>query len=338
MSIIIVTWNGLHHLKTFLPYVCEYTGDDTEIIVADNNSDDGTADWLAQNYPDCIHHKLDDNYGYCGGNNRGANVAQGEFLLFLNNDVQVTSNWLTPLISHLDENPDSAAIQPKLRDFTNRDYFEYAGASGGFLDYYGYPFCRGRILETIERDSGQYDENVPIHWASGAALMIRKSLFDKLGGFDERFEFHMEEIDLCWRLRNRGYKIEVLPQSVVYHLGGGSLASGSYRKWYYNYRNNLSMLLKNLPEYTVLSRIITRLCLDGLAGIYALFRLRPSETLAIIHAHFGFYRRLPSFLKSRKAELQSTSKGNRADGKPISIIWRYFVRRQKKFSDLDQVR
>lgn len=334
ISIIIVTWNGLHHLKKFFPEVWKYKNEHSEILIADNNSTDGTAEWLVEYYPECRHIKLDDNYGYCGGNNRAAQKANGDILLFLNNDVRVTHNWLEPILTHFDNDPGSAAAQPKIKDFTYPEYFEYAGAAGGFLDFYGYPFCRGRIFDTVEPDEGQYDQPEAIHWASGSALAVRKSLFDETGGFDECFEFHMEEIDLCWNLRNQGYEIRYLPDSEVYHLGGGSLSSGSYRKWYYNYRNNLSMLVKNQPSGTLASRLIVRMLLDGVAAIYALIKLNPSQAAAILHAHLAFYRLSPGLYSTRKMKMNKSDPTNWKEGMNLSIVWRYFIRGEKRYQDL----
>lgn len=335
-SIIIVTWNGLEHLKTFLPSVTRYTPENCEILIADNHSTDGTGDWIAANHPRCRHIYLDNNYGYCGGNNRAAAQAKGDILLFLNNDVEVTPDWLTPIQHRFEAKPNTVAIQPKLRDYTHPTRFEYAGAAGGLLDYYGYPFCRGRIFDSVETDEGQYDEPSLIHWVSGAALAVRRTVFEELGGFDEHFRFHMEEIDLCWRIRNRGHDVEYVPESTVYHLGGGSLSSGSYRKWFYNYRNNLFMLLKNLPKRKTLSRILMRQLLDGIAGFYALIRLKPNETTAILHAHLSFYRHIPSIRKSRKSERAKISTYQPANLKSYSVVWQYFIRGIKKYQDLPE--
>lgn len=335
VSIIIVTWNGLHHLKRFLPSVIENSGVNAEIILADNASSDGTESWIQEYFPEVRHILFDSNYGYCGGNNRAAEHANGDILLFLNNDVEVTPGWLEPLIEEIDSDPLNAAVQPKLRSVDQPDHFEYAGAAGGFLDKFGYPFCRGRIFDTIEKDNYQYDKASDIGWASGAALAIRKNVFHKLGKFDERFEFHMEEIDLCWRIWSHGLKVRFRPDSLIYHLGGGSLQTGSPRKIYYNYRNSLFMLLKNTPRGKVFRRIFIRLCLDGVAGIRALFQGNWRETLAIIRAHFGFYLRIFSFFKTRRILLKArTVKDDPAIIKRYLIIWKYFVQGKKVWSDL----
>lgn len=334
-SIIIVTWNALHHLKTYLPSVWQHSHAEAEILIADNASDDGTAEWVTARYPDVRIVSLDRNYGYCGGNNRVAREARTDTLIFLNNDVEVTENWLAPMKAMLDAEPDVAALQPKLRSWTDRSYFEYAGAAGGLLDRYAYPFCRGRIFDTLERDTGQYDHACDIAWASGAALVIRRRLFLESGGFDESFEFHMEEIDLCWRLWNRGYRVRFCPDSVVYHLGGGSLPTESPRKAYYNFRNNLKMIFKNVCSRHLAGRIYMRLILDGVAFFRVLSQFKWPECGAILRAHLHFYRSLPALIPARQA-LQRVR--NRPDDwpvlRPYSIIWHFFFRGRKTYNSL----
>ncbi|MEX2455911.1 MAG: glycosyltransferase family 2 protein, partial [Balneolaceae bacterium] len=291
-SIIIVTWNGLGHLKTFLPPVSKSNYEHFEIIIADNASTDGTAEWIKDKYPECKVVTFDNNYGYCGGNNRAVKYSEGDILIFLNNDVSVDPNWLT----HLDEtfdDPATTIAQPKIKSYKNPDTFEYAGAAGGMIDYMGYPFCKGRIFDHVEKDQQQYDESTPIFWASGAAFAIQKEAFLELGGFDEDFEFHMEEIDLCWRAWRLGYSVKSSPKSEVFHLGGGSLPMGSARKVYYNYRNSLLMMTKNSSSGILFFKILGRLLLDGVAGIRAMLMGDPKATWAIIRAHFAYYRRLP---------------------------------------------
>lgn len=297
-SIIIVTWNGLRHLKKFLPSVAASEYDHFEIIIADNASEDNTVEWVQTNYPDCKTVTFDQNYGYAGGNNRAVKYADGDVLLFLNNDVETEPDWL----QHLDSafrNQNADILQPKIKSFKNKDYFEYAGAAGGYIDWLGYPFCRGRIFQHIEKDKSQYDDPTEIFWASGAALAVKKDLFLSAGGFDESFEFHMEEIDLCWRCHKQGAKIMAEPKSVVYHLGGGSLKKSDPRKAFYNYRNSLLMLTKNLDNY-LFPKLFFRLILDGISGIRSLFTGKPLETAAIIKSHFSFYTMLSGALKKRK--------------------------------------
>lgn len=334
-SIIIVTWNGLHHLKTFLPSVAETEYSDFEIIIADNCSDDGTVEWIREHYPGCRIVSFDDNYGYCGGNNRAAPYATGDVLIFLNNDVRVQTDWLSHL-NHSFTSGDADIAQPKILSHINPAQFEYAGAAGGMIDKLGYPFCRGRLFEHLEEDHGQYDDESGLFWASGAAMAIRKEVFMELCGFDEEFEFHMEEIDLCWRAWNRGYKTKFQYQSVVYHLGGGSLPMNSPRKVYYNYRNSLLMLTKNLSS-NLFAKIFLRLCLDGVAGVRSLLTLKPAETFAIIKSHFAFYRRLPSALNKRKS-IQNSVHQPHNSRPPIYnglIIFDYFLKGNRKFTDLE---
>jgi len=334
-SIIIVTWNGLHHLKEFLPSVYYTDYESFEIIIADNASTDETADWIRINYPDCRIVTFDKNYGYCGGNNRAVPYATRDIIVFLNNDVKVTADWL----KHLNESFHSqrtAIVQPKMLSYEQPDYFEYAGAAGGMIDRLGYPFCRGRLFDHVEKDHGQYDDESAISWASGAALAIRKEVFNELGGFDEDFEFHMEEIDLCWQAWKKGYEIRFQPKSIVYHLGGGSMPMGSARKVYFNYRNSLLMLTKNLDS-SLVPNILLRLCLDGIAGIRSLLRFKPHETLAIISAHFAFYKRLPTALKKRKLlkRKKSESAENDLPLYPKLVIVDVFLKGKKHFNELN---
>jgi len=333
-SIIIVTWNALEHIQNFLPTVVKTDHPSFEIIIADNASEDQTAEWVENNYPQCRVIKLDKNYGYCGGNNRTAKFANGEILIFLNNDAESDPNWLHGLDKTF-SNPEIGIAQPKIKSSEAPDYFEYAGAAGGYIDKMGYPFCKGRIFDHVERDTGQYDDHSEIFWASGAAIAIRKNLFDILGGFDEDFEFHMEEIDLCWRAHKLGYKVVYQPESVVYHLGGGSLPMGNPRKVFYNYRNNLTMMTKNLDHNPIL-RIFGRLCLDGVAGVKSLLSGAPKETLAIIRAHFSYYGQLRKTLEKR-SQIKSVSKSTTPENLVYNrlIIVEYFLKKRRTFSELN---
>lgn len=333
-SIIIVTWNALEHLKRFLPSVVNTNYSDFEIIIANNASNDETVQWIEKNHPSCKIVTFDRNYGYAAGNNRAVKYASGEILVFLNNDVETSPYWLT----HLDNtfHDDSVGIaQPKLRSVERPGHFEYAGAAGGYIDRMGYTFCRGRLVDHIEKDEGQYNESSDIFWASGAAFAIRKDLFQQTGGFDEDFEFHMEEIDLCWRCLKLRQKIRYVPGSIVYHLGGGSLAHGTPRKVFYNYRNSLLMLLKNLDRFVIL-KIFFRLILDGISGIRSLLKGKPQETWAIIRAHFSFYIMLPNTLPKRNA-----IKINSITDTPSHLVMKrwliteFFLRGKRKFSELE---
>ena len=330
-SIIIVTWNGLKHLKHFLPSVAETNYENFEIILADNASTDGSREWVTENYPTIKIASYDANYGYTGGNNRAVPFAEKEILLFLNNDVKVDVDWLIGLNKLFDSDTKIGAAQPKILSFKEPEYFEYAGAAGGFLDRLGYPFCRGRLLDTTEKDEGQYDSQIDITWASGAALAIKKDIFEELGGFDEDFEFHMEEIDLCWRVINSGYSIKYTPLSTVYHLGGGSLPMGTPRKVYYNFRNNLYMLWKNLPSSQLLIKIIIRLALDQIAALRSLISGKPREFSAIIKAHVHFLLGVKKIHKKRKEIKRKPASNVLA---PLLLVWQYFIKGKKKYTEL----
>ncbi|GAB1473986.1 hypothetical protein MASR2M69_14270 [Bacteroidota bacterium] len=248
VAVVILNWNGKHYLERFLHLLIKRTQiKDVEIVIADNCSTDGSQKWIKETHPEIRLIEFDNNYGFTGGYNRALEQIEADYFLLLNSDVEVTPGWIQPLIAALDNNPQIGICMPKIKSAFERDYFEYAGACGGYLDYFGYPFCRGRILSFIEKDTAQYNQEREIFWASGAAFMIRASLYRSLGGFDDTFFAHMEEIDLCWRAKLSGSQVWAFPDSVVYHVGGGTLPNNSPLKLYYNYRNNLLMLYKNLP-------------------------------------------------------------------------------------------
>lgn len=336
-SIIIVTWNGLELLKTFLPSVAETDYPDFEIIIADNASTDGSKEWINNQFPGVKIVTFGKNYGYCGGNNRAVPYASGEILVFLNNDVRVASNWLHPLAQAFNRDKDIAALQPKILSHKKPLAFDYAGAAGGHLDKYGYPFCRGRLFDTVENDMGQYDENQDIFWASGAALAIRKTAFEKSGGFDESFEFHMEEVDLCWRLWNADYKIRSCTESVVYHLGGGSLPRQAPRKLYYNYRNSLKTLWKNYASATLPFRFTVRLYFDFIAALREILSGKVKNFKAIVKAHTHFWS---SFTKTNQKRKELQSKRQIHHDPPVlfskNIVRAYFLSDKKTYSDLMQ--
>ncbi|MCW9708276.1 glycosyltransferase family 2 protein [Fodinibius salsisoli] len=333
-SIIIVSWNALHHLKKYLPSVIATDYPNFEIILADNASTDGSKAWVREHYPKVKIAALEKNYGYCGGNNKAVPYADGDILLFLNNDVRVEPDWLHGL-ARCFEDPGIGAAQPKFRSDEEPEYFEYAGAAGGFLDKYGYPFCRGRIFDTVEKDYGQYDNARDVLWASGAALAIRKELFIEQKGFDEAFEFHMEEIDLCWRLWNAGYRVRYCPDSIIYHLGGGSLPMDSPRKVYYNYRNNLKMIWKNCSAGSLVRRFWIRYGLDIIATLRSLSTGNWKEAQAIIRAHYHFWQSFPSVHRQRQ-ELQQrrTVADDPVTIMPVNIIKEYFLKSNKMFREL----
>lgn len=298
VAIAILNWNGKHWLERFLPNVILYSQEAT-IYVIDNDSTDNSVKFLEQNFPTIKIIKNDKNTGFAGGYNEGLKHISEEIYCLLNSDVEVTENWIEPIVELFKKNPEIAAIQPKIRSFEADPYFEFAGAGGGLIDNLGYPYCRGRIFENLEEDKGQYDDETEIFWASGCALFIRKKDYWSMNGLDERFFAHQEEIDLCWRLKNVGRKIYYCGKSTVFHVGGGTLNKQSPQKTYLNIRNNLSMLLKNLPFAALLWVIPARLILDGVAGIYFGLKDGFPHLWAVIRAHFGFYAQAPKTWKLR---------------------------------------
>lgn len=289
VAVVILNWNGKHFLQEFLPSLemsLEYIETFSPfIVIADNASTDGSVEWVEAEYPNIEIIKLDNNWGFTGGYNRALNLIHSDYYILLNSDVRVHNNWLTPMFEFMEDNPDVGICMPKILSEAKRDYFEYAGASGGFIDILGYPFCRGRILSDIEKDKGQYDTNIEVFWASGTALMIRSKLYHKLGGLDETFFNHMEEIDLCWRAKLLGYQVWVVPESVVWHVGGGTLPNNSPRKLYFNYRNNLLMLYKNLPLNYKKKILFIRSILDRLSAFVFLLQGKKEFCKAVFQAY-----------------------------------------------------
>ena len=298
VAIAILNWNGKHWLEKFLPNVILYSQEAT-IYVIDNASTDDSVNFLEQNFPTIKIIKNKKNTGFAGGYNEGLKQISEEIYCLLNSDVEVTENWIQPIIELFRRNTEIAAIQPKIRSFEADQYFEFAGAGGGLIDNLGYPYCRGRIFEKLEEDKGQYNDETEIFWASGCALFIRKEDYWSMNGLDERFFAHQEEIDLCWRLKNAGRKIYYCGKSTVFHVGGGTLNKQSPQKTYLNIRNNLSMLLKNLPIAALLWVIPARLILDGIAGIYFGLKDGFPHLWAVVRAHFGFYAQAPKTWKLR---------------------------------------
>jgi GT2 family glycosyltransferase len=331
-SIVILNWNGKHFLKKYLPIVELYSqSPDVEVIVADNASTDDSLRYLRKNHYDVRVISLDKNYGFAEGYNRALQQVEADYYVLLNSDVEVTKEWLQPLLDMMQRKPDIAACMPKLRAISDRNSFEYAGAAGGFIDKYGYVFCRGRLFHTIEKDTGQYDEEMEIFWATGACLMIRADLFHGFGGFDGNFFAHMEEIDLCWRLKNAGYTIWVNPRSVVYHVGGGMLPQSSPFKTFLNYRNNLLMMYKNLPAKQRKRTILIRMTLDGISAVHSALTGDFSVLVAILKAHRS-YRKL-----RRKYRLTACVETGRAPSLPSScvfnrsVVYQYFIKCKKTF-------
>lgn len=297
--------------------------------MADNASTDDSVPFLKKNYPQVELILMDKNYGFAEGYNRALAQVKAEYYIILNSDIEVTQDWIPPLIELLEKHPEIAACMPKLRSYFQRDYFEYAGAAGGYLDKLGYPFCKGRVFETIEKDSGQYDGTYPVFWATGACMVIKAEIFHSVGGFDPYFFAHQEEIDLCWRLQNNGYKIYCTTQSVVYHLGGGTLPKSNPHKTYLNIRNNMVLLYKNLPRDKWLQILFIRLVLDGIAAIKFLFGPNPKEFQSVFIAHMHFYKYLFNKHKPLKTLYEPLQLIHKK-----SIVFQYFVLKKKFFSDL----
>lgn len=305
IAVAILNWNGKHWLEKFLPGVVAHSGN-AEIYVIDNASSDGSVKFLQELFPSVKIVINQKNNGFTGGYNQGLKSIQADIYCLLNSDVEVTENWTLPALELFATDENIAAVQPKILSFSNKTQFEFAGAAGGLIDNLGYPYCRGRIFDECEEDRGQYDDETEIFWASGCALFIRSKDFWNQNGFDERFFAHQEEIDLCWRLRNNGRKIFYTGKSAVYHVGGGTLSKQNPDKTYLNFRNNLSMLLKNLPLPKLLWLIFLRLCLDGIAGIRFGLKDGFPHLWAVVRAHFGFYAQAPETWKRRgKVQLKN---------------------------------
>ncbi len=333
VAVVILNYNTQKFLAEFLPSVCATNYSNLKIIVADNASTDHSAEFVKQYFPQIELIVLEKNYGFTGGYNRALKQVTADYYVLLNSDVKVDPNWIQPMVDLVEKNPLIAAVQPKLLSFHEPTHFEYAGGSGGYIDKYGYPYCRGRLFDTIEVDKGQYNDARPVFWASGAALFIKSELYHNLGGLDEEFFAHMEEIDLCWRLQNEGHLVWVCPQSVVYHVGGGTMHKSNPRKTYLNFRNGLILLLKNLPSNKLLPVILMRLILDHIAAYRFLFQGNFGEFKAIAKAHFHFIFQIGKWWKKRQV-----INGNKAYCQPEvyrkSLVWSYFKKGVRLFSEL----
>lgn len=331
IAVVILNWNGAHLLRRFLPSVIQHSLNEAEIWVADNASTDDSVKVVEAEFPVVKILRLDNNYGFAGGYNRALKQISAQYYVLLNSDVEVTAGWLTPIIKQFEKQPNLGACQPLICAYHRKDSFEYAGAAGGYLDFLGYPFCRGRIFDTVEIDEGQYNTSVEIFWATGAAFFVRSEVYHACGGLDEEFFAHMEEIDLCWRMKNLGWKVICEPQSVVYHIGGGTLHQASPRKTFLNFRNNLNLLLKNLPTSKLLPILFLRMVLDGVAAFSFLFQSKGYlHFVAVIKAHLHFYGGFLSHYKKRK----------QVNPNPVSqiyqrsILWDYYLKKKRKFSQL----
>lgn len=330
IAVVILNYNGQQFLEKFLPEVVAHSAPHA-VIVADNASTDSSVAYLRENFPQVRLIQLKENGGFSRGYNESLAQVEADFYVLLNSDVMVTPHWLEPILTYLEQNTDVTALQPKILAYHLPTHFEYAGAGGGFLDGLGYPFCRGRIFDTLEKDEGQYAHAIPIFWASGACMVVRAEAYHRLGGLEDAFFAHMEEIDLCWRIWRSGGMIHYLPDSTVYHVGGGTLAQGSPRKTYLNFRNNLALLTKNLPARRLFGKLLLRFCLDGLACLRFVGKGEFGQARAVLKAYWDFYKK---FRFWRKKYQQFLPEYPNAPIYPKSIIWQYYLMGKKKFSDL----
>jgi GT2 family glycosyltransferase len=338
LSIVILNWNGSQLLRRFLPSVVKYSNYDwAEIVVADNNSGDNSRDVIEKEFPVVKFIPLDSNFGFAEGYNRALKDNKAEYILLLNSDIEVTEQWLEPMLQIMDSNPLIAACQPKIMKTDQAEIFEYAGAAGGFIDRYGYPFCRGRIINFQEKDNGQYNNTVYAFWASGATMLIRGEVWHESGGFDADFRAHMEEIDLCWRMKNQGYKVVACPTSKVYHLGGGTLPYGDPQKIFLNFRNNLFLLYKNIPKGKLYITLISRMILDGIAAMQFIVTGQFKAFIMVLAAHYDFYKSLKKLRLKRDHLLKSVVTNNHPEIYKGSIIFDFFIAKKKKFSSLNFV-
>jgi len=331
IAVVILSWNGIEWIKTFLPTIIDKSSN-ANIYVADNASTDGTFEYIKENFTNVNVIQNYSNDGYAKGYNDALKNLNEKYFVLINSDIEVTDNWLNPIIDLMEDNIDIAACQPKILDYNNRNKFEYAGASGGYIDTLGYPYCRGRIFSDLEEDNNQYDDIKEVFWASGACLFVRSENFKEVNGFDNDFFAHQEEIDLCWRLKNSGYKVMVNPQSVVYHVGGGTLNSSSPFKTYLNFRNNLFMLYKNLPFLKLLITLLFRLPLDGIAAITFLKKEDGiGHLFSILRAHLIFYISIP-LLTIKRSKIKRKRKVLGISN--FSILFKYYALGIKKYSNL----
>ena len=327
IAVVILNWNGAKLLEQFLPSVVAFSNEAT-IYVADNASTDNSIAVIKKQFPSVKIIQNKENYGFANGYNFALQEVEEDYYALVNSDIEVTKNWLLSIVAIFENDLKTGIIQPKILDYKNKENFEYAGAAGGFMDQFGYPFCRGRLFNTIEKDVHQYDDERAIFWASGACFFIRKEVYRKLNGFDGDFFAHQEEIDLCWRAFNLGYKIKYTYKSMVYHVGGATLHNSNPKKTFLNFRNSLVMLLKNLPKNKLIPIIFTRLLLDGLAGMQFIFQGKFKHCLAIIKAHFSFYGLISKNLKKRATHQHANYYQSK------SIVYNYFIRNGKVFEDV----
>ena len=334
-AVVILNWNGEKFLNQFLPVLLRNTQlPGVDIYVADNASTDNSLSLIEEQFPTVKTLLLDKNYGFAGGYNKALAQINADYFVLLNSDVEVSENWLQPLLNYMNENADVAACQPKIKSFYNRDYFEHAGASGGFIDYLGFPFCRGRVVGTAEMDRGQYDTVIDVFWATGACLLIRSELYNQVGGLDDEFFAHMEEIDLCWRLKGQGFRIVCIPQSEVYHVGGGTLQVEHPHKTYLNFRNNLLMLYKNLPQKSLSNIMRWRMLFDYAAAFQLFVTGKPQNAKSVLEARKDFKKMLPGFVDKRIENLSSATRTDFPEMLRKSIVIEYYLKGNKTYSKL----
>jgi GT2 family glycosyltransferase len=335
IAVVILNWNGEKFLRQFLPGVVQHSEEVADVVVIDNASDDQSIALLRSEFPSVKIVRLDKNYGFAGGYNYGLREVPNEFYVLLNSDVEVTPQWIQPVVAYMDATPRMVACQPKILDFHRKEWFEYAGAAGGYIDKDAYAFCAGRVFYEFEKDQEQYNTNEEVFWASGAAMFIRRDVWIEVGGLDEDFFAHMEEIDLCWRLKNRGYKVGACRSAVVYHYGGGTLDRQSPFKTYLNFRNNLYMLVKNYHTSNLRLKLVRRMLLDGLAGIRFLTEGKWNHFTAVIKAHFSFYKNMKVLQRKRRKEELSIVEQNLVGVYNRSILKDFFLLKKRTFTSLD---
>lgn len=336
VAVVILNWNGRGFLEKFLPQVIAFNAPYSEIIVADNASTDDSVAFLQKNYPQVKIIRNAQNGGFAQGYNDALKHVDAEYYVLLNSDVEVTPGWIEPVIALMDSDASIAACQPKIMAYNSRKHFEYAGAAGGFIDKFTYPFCRGRMFDTFEEDHGQYDDVKEVFWATGACLFVRSSAYHSVAGFDEDFFAHMEEIDLCWRMKNVGHRVMYCPHSTVYHVGGGTLAKTSPKKTYLNFRNNLVLMCKNHDPRFFFIKLLLRMILDGVAGMRFLLSGDFSHFVAVLKAHFSFYGSFGKTMRKRRELKKKIKQYTTTAVYRKSIVIDYYLRGKKKFSDLDQ--
>ena len=336
VAVVILNWNGAKMLKEYLPTVLLHSREEAEVYVADNASTDESVQLLQEQFPEVKLIVLEKNWGFAEGYNKALAQVDAEYFVLLNSDIEVTPHWLSPLVAFMDAHEDVAACQPKLLSIFERDRFEYAGACGGYLDKYGYPYCRGRVFDTIETDRHQYDEPAEVHWATGAALFVRAHIYKEVGGLDARFFAHQEEIEMCWRMRLRGYRIFALPESVVYHVGGGTLPKSNPMKTYLNFRNNLTMLYKCLPFDDLRPVMRVRCVLDYLAAVQTLLKGNYQDFKAICRARRDFKRWMGNFAVDRMQIQIGRRLPKNKEYTPFMLLWQYYVRGRKTFEQLQK--